>query len=579
MSQQGTRVGTVVRVYADRVFVAVSERELPRVGVRGRFLKIETRAGRTLIGMVTQLELQDELYRHARGRIDIIEQYEKLALSRNELVVSLIGTLNSDGTVERKIDIYPAPGDRVYVMSSEELRRLFGDGDVRIGVLNTDPSVEVRLNLNELATKHVAILAMTGSGKSNTLAVLLTRILKLFPYARILLIDTHSEYVNLAREDSPIKDKVTVYCPIEKFREMLRQQGIDARPLEIPYWLLTIEEWYSLLGLDARATKQRRILRTALRGLKRKLAGERVRLNDPVFFEVEALHVSISRMGRDSAVEDLLMKLEDALESDEYAFVLQPTQLIHLRSVKGDRAVVEYFLTELMLKPGLKIIALGGLSSDIQIAVVSMLLRTVFRLAVEAKLAGVPLPTIIAIEEAHLYAPQSHYPPSRHIIERIAKEGRKFGIGLIVISQRPRELSETVLAQCGTLIALRTVNPSDQRHIQNSMEDIMSALALSLPGLGTGEAIITGRAVKIPCIVKVDFFDDVIEQEFGRRIGLSGKDVDFRALWSREPDEKSFSEVLNRLFPILANAESQQKPEEERREEKRDAPITRFFGA
>ena len=175
-----------------------------------------------------------------------------------------------------------------------------------------------------------------------------------------------------------------------------------------------------------------------------------------------------------------------------------------------------------------------------------MLLRSTFRFAIEAKLLGRPLPTIIALEEAHIYAP-SYYATAKQIVERIAKEGRKFGIGLIVVSQRPRELSETVLAQCGTLIALRTVNPSDQRHIERSMEDVTSMIISSLPGLGKGESVISGPAVALPCLVKVDLFDNVAE-ELGKRIGLGGKDINFKEEWQKEISKEDVSRIFSELY-------------------------------
>ena len=543
--------GKVVRVFGDVVSVAVDDYALHIMGIRGTYVRIKTKKNRDLLGIVSNINLLDELYKQSSGRISIIESYSDIALTRNEILVSLLGTINENG-IDRKIDAIPSPGDVVYPLAKEDLEKIFASGDIRIGVLTTMPEIPVKLDINELATKHAAILAMTGSGKSNALGVILIRILKEFPHARILLIDTHSEYVNLGKRDSPIRERTVIYAPVGKFREILVQEGIEPELLEIPYWMLTLDEWYSLLGLTPIATRQRRSLREALRRVK----GER-RINDPVYFDLDELRRVITN-------DDVLEKFEDAIETEEYSFIFYPEKALEIiRSEQiPEEAKMEklfYHVSEPIFRDGLKIIALGGLSSDVQNAVVSMLLRTLFRIAIEAKLAGNPIPGLIALEEAHIYAPKETYAAARQIIEKIAKEGRKFGIGLLLVSQRPREISETVLAQCGTLIALRTVNPSDQRHIQNSLEDVTSMITNSLPGLGRGEAIISGPAVPVPCVVKVDYFDDALESDFNGRIGLGGKDVDFRSEWRRGYSEETLLNVFRRLYGSVQERETKKK--------------------
>lgn len=535
--------GKVIRVFGDIISVAVDREGLHKIGIRGTFVKVKTKKGRDLLGIVSNLNLLDELYRQSSGRISLVESYSDISLTRNEVIVSLLGSITESG-VDRRIDAIPSPGDDVYPLDTEELSRIFASGDIRLGSLTTNPEVEVRLNINELATKHAAILAMTGAGKSNALGVLLIQIMKRFNHARILLIDTHSEYVILGSSKSPIKDRTTIYAPVGKFRDILEAEGIITNTMETPYWMLTLEEWYSLLGLSPLATKQRRSFREALRNIK----GEK-NLNNPVFFSLEDLLSEIKATRND----DLLEKFEDAVNTEEYEFIFYPQETMRIMggaSISLEEKIKMVFekISEPIIHDGLKIIALGGLSAEVQNAVVSMLLRTLFRIAIEAKLSGHPIPAIIAVEEAHIYAPKDTYAASKQIIERIAKEGRKFGIGLLLVSQRPRELSETALAQCGTLIALRTVNPSDQRHIQNSLEDVTSMITSSLPGLGKGEAIISGPSVPVPCLVRVDLFDDVVDREFNERLGLGGKDIDFRREWENGLDRSVIENIFKRLY-------------------------------
>ncbi|MGQ4892509.1 MAG: ATP-binding protein [Candidatus Njordarchaeia archaeon] len=533
-------VGYVIRVFGDIALVGVDDEGLRRIGLRGKYVKIETKSGESLIGIVSNLNLSDELYRQSGGRLEILRGFDDLTLVRSEVIVSILGTIQ-DNNVERRVLSTPAPGDKVYELDSELLNSVFSKGEVPIGVLNTQRDVHVSLELNELASKHLAILAMTGSGKSNALGVLLLQILRKFTDPRILLIDTHSEYISMKSIDE-LAEKVNIYAPRGKLRDALLDLGISVIDLEIPYWLLTIEEWYSIIGLDARATRQRRVFRTVLRDVKESKFPNAA-LNDPIYFDLEELKGLLERV-RDG--DEVLMKLEDALENEEYSFIFWPE---HSLALKDDAEKLFEFVSKPLLNKGLNIISLGGLASDIQNVVASMLLRLLFRISIEAKLKRKPLPIMVAIEEAHVYAPD-YWTPSKGILEKIAKEGRKFGIGLIVISQRPRELSQTLLAQCGTLFALRTVNPSDQTHIQRSMEDVTQTVLSSLPSLGRGEAVISGPSVPIPCIVKIDHFDALTERLYNKRVSLGGKDVDFSKEWNREISVEELKEILKNIYTI-----------------------------
>ncbi len=563
--------GRVVQVRGDYIRVSFDDEDLKYVGRRGQFLRIKTDSGRDLIAIVASLELSDELYRQARSLSMFPEHYDELILRRNDILVTVVGTLTGDGKIERKYDAIPSPGNIVELMGASELNKIFSRDDqnhIRIGTLANDPKVRVSLDLNQLATKHVAILAMTGAGKSNTLATLIVRILKGLPAARILLIDTHSEYIGLSAINRVSRGKVTIYCPVGKYRDIIEQEleMKDAlKNLEIPYWFLNIDEWFSLLGLGTQASTQRRILRMALRDIKGAY------LDVPRYFDIEELIQRIGRSGaRRDSIDSLLDKLEDARYSAEYEFIFNPCECL---SVKDNPKAVFRKVIEPIISPGLKIIALGGVPSDVQTAVVSMLLRSLFRVTVEAKLKGRVIPTIVAVEEAHVYAPRDTYAPSKSIIERIAKEGRKFGTGLIIVSQRPKDLSSTVLAQCGTLIALRLVNPSDQRYIMESIEDITWYLTRSLAGLGVGEALISGFSVPIPCIAKIDLFRHVAKEEFGIDIELGGRDINVSEEWSQELSEEDLDEIIDQLY------EGYGKLLKETDSEKRDKglKITEFF--
>lgn len=523
------------------VRVSIEEEKLRFVARPGAYLVLKGLDGSSLYGIVVGFNLIDELYRRSRI-LEAIEGYEDIAPARNEVLVSIVG-YEKNGFIDRGVPSLPRPGDRVYYAPPSVLKKLFSTKKgISIGRLSYDNEIEVKLDVDKLFTRHLAILAMTGSGKSNTLAVIVGEILKQYQYPRIILLDTHSEYVSLASSED---FKARVFSPSKDMAKIISDtHNIEVKPLEVPIWTLTIEELYSLLKLDTRATKQRMYLRQALRTIKQRYL-KTIGVNDPVYYSVDELKNNIK--ARDASADDLRLKIEELADNEELSFITKP-ELWNRRfhEVKEEytsmyedvgKAVVEasykvYLeIASNLLKPGLTIIALGGLSSETQVVVASMILRALWRLIVSQKLVGKTTPVVIGVEEAHVYAPIDRWNPAKEILEKISREGRKFGVGLIVVSQRPRELSPTLLAQCGNLIALRTVNPEDQRHILSSIEEASKELIDSLPSLGVGEALISGPAITFPAVVKIHAF----HERYGLELG--GKDISFHREWSKKPEE------------------------------------------
>ena len=551
-SKGSASVGRVVGVYGrNMVRISIKEEALPLVAKPGVYVKVRSVSGTTLYGVVVSFNLVDELYKASRV-LELVEGYEEFRPARNELVVNLVG-YEKDGAILRGIPELPKPGERVYVVSAEELKEIFKGGSVSIGNLSQDPEIEVKLDLNMLCSRHLAILAMTGAGKSNCLAVILSEIASKYPGARIVLFDTHNEYITLAKSKTY---PVYVYSPLEKMSRLIEQQfNVKVFELEVPLWTMTIDELYSLLKLDAKATKQKMYLRQVVRDVKRSVWSE-AGVNDPIHYRVEHLVKNITNLRaqrRDSSLDDLLVKVEELSENEELKFVTDPKFLEDVfqrrvseklgegksQRVAEHEASLEVYsmLARELLKSGVNVIALGGLSSETQDAVVATLLRALWRFVVELRFQGRVASVLIAVEEAHVYAHRSRWSSSKYVLERIAREGRKFGVGLIVVSQRPRELSDALLAQCGNLIALRTVNPEDQKHILESMEEVSYEIIQGLPGLRIGEALISGPAITFPAIVQVHSYPE----RFGAELG--GKDVNFEEQWSTKEFEKASSPV------------------------------------
>ena len=560
-----SEVGRVVTVYGRSLMrFAAFEDKAHLLLKPGAYVKVEC-GGSWAYAMVVSFNLLDELYR--KGRIvEELEGYPELRPARNEMIAMLVG-VEEGGGVRRGVPELPRPGQKVYAASSEDLARIAGSGDIEIGRLSSDPSVPFTLSLNMLCSRHFAVLAMTGAGKSNAVAVVLASILEKYPYSRVIVVDTHNEYVPLAERFPSVR----VVSPAGRTARLVEARyGVTPRPLEVPLWTLGLEEVAGLLRLDpSRATKQLMYLRNALQEVRRRRyphAGA----DDPIYFDVEELVKELEAQGRgsrysDRSLEDLILKIEMLLENADLRYVTRPAHSAKLyasiQAPEPRRSVEAYTrVYGQLLEPGLTIVALGGLPADAQASTASTILKSVWRLVTASVLAGNPVPTLLIVEEAHNYAPQGRWSPARDILERIAKEGRKFGIGLGVVSQRPRELSQTVLAQCGTLIALRTANPRDQDYILSSVEDVMGEMVEGLSGLATGEALISGSAAPIPAIVKIYEF----RSKYG--VALGGKDIDWAGEWSKPPKPVE-------LAPYLVS----EVAEEEAEASNKEMPIDKFF--
>jgi len=533
----GVEVGQVVSVYGrNTVKIAVPEDKLPLVSRHGTYLRLEDVEGKPLYAITVGYYMRDEIYTSA-GIIEA-EGYAGLSRSRIELSAKIVGFMEKN-TVKKGAVSPPRPGSKAYLASKEELENIMGRELLEIGVL-TYAKVHFTLNLDMLASRHLAVLAMTGAGKSNTVAVLLAEILGKTRYPRVLVIDTHSEYVPLARLDP---ERVHVYAPSGKIEELLRERyGVEPSRLEIPLWSLGFEEIAGLLGLDSRASKQRLLLWNILHSLRRSKWPD-ASADDPIFFEAERLPEEVETLGKSGnrggdakSISDLAFKLRSFIDNPDMDFITRTERDVEIYERLRETVEEPYLSGRVfletyrrMFQPGINIVALGGLPSEVQVSTASTILKALWRIATAHAQAGHAMPVMVFVEEAHVYASAHREQPSKQILEKIAKEGRKFGVGLAVVSQRPRELSQTLLAQCGTLIALRTSNPEDQKHIMRSIEDIMEELVDSLAGLSVGEAIVSGSAAPLPAVVKVHNFTEKYKIELG------GKDIRWHEEWAREP--------------------------------------------
>lgn len=415
-------------------------------------------------------------------------------------ILSWADTLVNSGVVETPT-YPPRPGAPVYKADADTLRHIFSKdvkGKVRIGVLVNHRDVPVSVDVNAIVSRHLAILAITGAGKSNTVGVLVDRIVNDLG-GTIVLFDMHNEYGWVAGEEGT---------------HFVEPKIHPAR--------LTLHELFRLLHLDEKAHVQRRILRQAYR------SAEKARYQKPNEF-LDAIKEALEKHGEEKgskkpARSEVLEKLDDFLE--EYSGkVITSTAPINL-----EEAIV----------PGkANIFKLGGVSEEVADVVVHHYLNWLLRERKEhvssGREKGYPVPVLAVIEEAHILLPSDRGTMTKSIAGKIAREGRKFGVGLCLVSQRPKKLDEDALSQTNNKIILRLVEPGDQRYVQSASETLSDELLELLPSLNVGEAILLGMMTPVPAIVKIDKSErkigggDIIVHEEWRRYAESRKKLNEEA--------------------------------------------------
>lgn len=509
-----------------------------RVGQVGSFVRIP-QGYQDLYGVVCEVGAT------AAPRIADAESLDTGRWMRVELAGEAMG-----GVFERGLSQHPNINDAVHIVTETDLRRIYGSGgddQVPIGTLSSAENIVVRLSLDTLVTRHSAILGSTGSGKSTTVASLLRSIVRPnvaiggSPGARILLLDIHGEYT------SALGDIARVFSASP-------QPGEE--PLFVPYWALEAGELLDFVagGLNENQEiaftdkiqdlKAARLDRSALAGLD----PQSLTVDSPVPFSLKRLWYDMvdfettTYVGKDrdqpaldesgdpetltpprykphamgtagpfmnqaaKGIRRQLNLLRSRLLDRRYDFILHPGPWEP--DLNGDAANDLDKLLEGWLGHDrqLTILDLSGVPSAVLVRLIGSILRIVYEALFwsrEKTEGGVLRPLLVVMEEAHRYLSAGNDDVAATIVKRIAKEGRKYGIGAMVISQRPSEVDETILSQCGTIIALRLSNPVDRSRVKGALPDNLAGLMDLLPVLRTGEAIIAGEAARLPVRCRV----------------------------------------------------------------------------
>jgi uncharacterized protein len=464
-----------------------------------------------LIAIVTRMTEQEEL---AAPTIETPgDNAARLPFAKRLARLTPVGTISADGQFERGVSRYPTTGAEVHAISSANVAKMFTrfqSKGLEVGTLPSLPTLKVYLDPTGLFGRHSAILGQTGSGKSWTLTSLVQKTVTVMPNAHIIILDLHGEYC-WGKEDKKS------YAFDE---EIVRH--IDARELEIPYWLMTYAELCDLLidQTDYSAHNQTAVFREILSELRnaegKVLKLERTTLDTPIFFDLLTLRKSIEERNGlvisestgklikgplTGSFDNFLMRLDSKLNDVRYDFLLKPKKRNSSTSLSD---LLRDFVGLGSKKTAITIIDLSSVPFDVRPTVAAQIGRLAFEFNYWNPQYR-EFPILLICEEAHSYIPrdtENQYAGARKSMERIAKEGRKYGVGLMVVSQRPHEVSETVLAQCGTFICLRITNPDDQSYIRSLIPESEEDLVGVLAGLGRGEALVLGEAVPLPTRVQ-----------------------------------------------------------------------------
>jgi DNA helicase HerA-like ATPase len=424
---------------------------------------------------------------------------------------------------KRGITSYPIPGSKAYPVAGNDLKQMFAADErahIEIGTVYPTKDVRGALYVDALLGKHFALLGSTGTGKSTAAALIMHRICDQSPEGHIVMIDPHGEYSAAFKGHGEL---------------------FNVDNLAMPYWLMNFEEHTEVFVTSQGADRQQDmdiLAKCLLQARAKNRAAEglsKLTVDSPIPYALSDLTSAITHeMGLLNKATDTapFMRLKgkiDELKSDpRYQFMFSGM----LVADSMGAFISKIFRLPARGKP-ISIIDVSGVPSDIVSVVVAVLSRLVFDYAIWSR-SEVQRPVLLICEEAHRYIPSDKTSTGqavRKILERIAKEGRKYGVSLGLITQRPSDLAEGVLSQCGTILAMRLNNDRDQAFVKSAMPEGSRGFLDVIPALRNRECIVCGEGVSIPIRVS---FDDLERDRCP-----ASSDPLFSQLWKQTGEEEA----------------------------------------
>ncbi len=472
------------------------------------------------VGQYVYLEYNDQIV------IGMVESLLRGSTSMREDILdpdTIEKILNIEGDIDHyvkgKITIYgdkdylriprtPAPpGTEIKAADTKLLKEVFAmDNGLKIGSLLTQNEVDVKVNINKLVSRHLAVLAMTGAGKSNATSVIIDELLRV--NGALLLFDMHGEYVNAKFKNGEVNKIATKINPKE----------------------LSIYEYKKLASVPDNAVNQEFYLRDVFDFAEEETKDPSGAYRGQTFLEImqekitdkvaELESEETKRKPHIDAATQVMFKLEDMKKK--------------YNKILGESDVAD--ITDQIELGKLNVINLNNLDETAMDILVDHTLSEVLN---KRKSEDLDYPIFSIIEEAHILASNQRDTRSKSTISKIAREGRKFGVGLCLVSQSPKNVDSNTLSQVNNMIILRLIEPGDQKHVQQSSESLSDDMLNQLPSLNIGEAVLLGQMTKLPTMVKIDEFK-------GK---LIGNDPDALKEWAeykkeeKEEKEKQIDEL------------------------------------
>ena len=521
-------IGTVQNVDTQKISVSVEEEEiLNRLKINDLLILSGNNADEKLIGMVTKVS--KKRLEFDENEFDPMSEY-----SSNYCNVTLVGTFyvklsaTKTNIFRRAVNTYPEINSKVYLAESEALSIIMNslDSEIKsntglaIGKYASNKSVEAILDGNKFFQRHASIVGSTGSGKSFTVANILEKANKL-GYSNIIVFDLHGEYNELS------------YAKQIKIN--------DNGGLHIPLWFFNYEEIHSLFIESAEGTSsnQRAVVIQYILENKKKyienskefISSEIITADTPVPFSAIGLkayledenikevgtgefYKSGEKQGQEKTKQgqyngkltNLITRLQTKIDDKKYNFIFNEEST-------NQANYLNHFVSEIMDNDSkIKVIDLSEIPSDM----LSIVIGIVTRLVYDVQFWMTPAtdetrhPLAFICDEAHLYMPKDTSKmkavekKSLEIFEKIAKEGRKYGVSLVIVSQRPAELNTTIISQCNNIISLKITNDRDKSAVATMLTDSLIGLVDVLPNLDVGECIVVGDSIKLPTKIILD---------------------------------------------------------------------------
>jgi uncharacterized protein len=530
-------IGYVQSVDNGKVFIQIDSGEKLQLLRIGSIMAIPGGSGRFIIAIVSRI------WRHrpkeGMQSPESEEDFEDILTpipENNGSLLTLLGSVRDrqEGPqFSRSMDDLPGIDEEVFLLADNNLNNFMNvvsavskaaqKTPLHLGQFSLDLGAPAFLDGNKLFQRHSAILGSTGSGKSWMVARVLEQASKL-PDSNIVLFDLHGEYRSL-----PYAKQYRVAGPSD-----LASPGSDV--LFLPYWLLSFEEMQALFVERSEFTALNQIMAiyNAVTDCKKSQLEEEGKteilaqftIDSPVPFDLEGVIVQLKELNTQMVpgsqagktkqgdyygkFSRLLARLDGKRTDRRYGFMYQAPskwfkyEALHILA----QQLLGYGLDSDKKTTGIKVIDLSEVPTDVLPVVVGTLARLIYILQFWTP-GEKRHPILIACDEAHLYLPRTHETNPLELaavesIERIAKEGRKYGVGLMVISQRPSDVSETILSQCNNIISLRLTNPIDQQTVRKLLPESLGDLLQMLPLMDVGEAVVIGDAVLLPTRIKVE---------------------------------------------------------------------------